>query len=115
MQRRQLTGMENAIRSLISELDLLVAWATIGAVAAKPIEGTSEFPRDYRGKPHWDFVEAGNNRPGIATIGGPFWTHCGHRYLHASPLAAPQSATYMTDACAGKETRYDPPRIRARR
>src|SRR6516164_1636557 len=33
----QLTGMENAIRSLISEIDLLVAWATIGAVAAKNV------------------------------------------------------------------------------
>jgi len=36
----QLTGMENAIRSLISEIDLLVAWATIGAVAAKNVAGS---------------------------------------------------------------------------
>jgi putative tryptophan/tyrosine transport system substrate-binding protein len=36
----QLTGMENAIRSLISEIDLLVAWGTIGAVAAKNVAGS---------------------------------------------------------------------------
>ena len=36
----ELTGMENAIRSLISEIDLLVAWATIGAVAAKNVAGS---------------------------------------------------------------------------
>jgi hypothetical protein len=35
--------------------------------------------------------------------------------LRAAPLPAPQSATYMTSACAAKETRYDPARIRARR
>jgi hypothetical protein len=29
----------------------------------------------------------------------------------APPLPAPQSATYMTSACAGKETRCDPPGI----
>jgi putative ABC transport system substrate-binding protein len=34
------TGMENAIRSLISEIDLLVAWGTIGAVAAKNVAGS---------------------------------------------------------------------------
>ena len=33
----QLTGMEDAIRSLIAEIDLLVAWGTIGAVAAKNV------------------------------------------------------------------------------
>ena len=31
----QLPAMEDAIRSLIAEIDLLVAWGTIGAVAAK--------------------------------------------------------------------------------
>ena len=36
----QLTGMEDAIRSLISEIDLLVAWGTIGAVAAKNVAGS---------------------------------------------------------------------------
>jgi len=36
----QLTGMESAIQSLISEIDLLVAWATIGAVAAKNVAGS---------------------------------------------------------------------------
>jgi putative tryptophan/tyrosine transport system substrate-binding protein len=36
----QLTAMENAIRSLISEIDLLVAWGTIGAVAAKNVAGS---------------------------------------------------------------------------
>src|SRR6516165_5144693 len=36
----ELTGMENAIRSLISEIDLLVAWATIGAMAAKKVAGS---------------------------------------------------------------------------
>src|SRR5215472_17529915 len=35
----QLTGMEDAIRSLISEIDLLVAWGTIGAMAAKNVAG----------------------------------------------------------------------------
>ncbi len=36
----QLTGMQDAIRSLIGEIDLLVAWATIGAVAAKNVVGS---------------------------------------------------------------------------
>jgi hypothetical protein len=36
----QLTGMEDAIRSLIAEIDLLVAWGTIGAVAAKNVAGS---------------------------------------------------------------------------
>jgi putative tryptophan/tyrosine transport system substrate-binding protein len=36
----QLTAMENAIRSFISEIDLLVAWGTIGAVAAKNVAGS---------------------------------------------------------------------------
>jgi putative tryptophan/tyrosine transport system substrate-binding protein len=36
----QLTGMENAIQSLISEIDLLVVWGTIGAVAAKNVAGS---------------------------------------------------------------------------
>ena len=36
----QLTAMEDAIRGLISEIDLLVAWATIGAVAAKNVAGS---------------------------------------------------------------------------
>ena len=33
----QLTGMEDAIRGLIAEIDLLVVWGTIGAVAAKNV------------------------------------------------------------------------------
>ena len=36
----QLTGMQDAIRSLIGEIDLLVAWGTIGAVAAKNVAGS---------------------------------------------------------------------------
>jgi ABC-type uncharacterized transport system substrate-binding protein len=36
----QLTGMEDVIRSLIAEIDLLVAWGTIGAVAAKNVAGS---------------------------------------------------------------------------
>ena len=36
----QLTAMEDAIRRLISEIDLLVAWGTIGAVAAKNVAGS---------------------------------------------------------------------------
>src|SRR6516165_10957177 len=36
----QLTGMQDAIRSLIAEIDLLVAWGTIGAVAAKNVAGS---------------------------------------------------------------------------
>ena len=36
----QLTAMEDAIRSLIAEIDLLVAWGTIGAVAAKNVAGS---------------------------------------------------------------------------
>jgi putative tryptophan/tyrosine transport system substrate-binding protein len=36
----QLTGMEDAIRGLIAEIDLLVAWGTIGAVAAKNVAGS---------------------------------------------------------------------------
>jgi putative ABC transport system substrate-binding protein len=36
----QLSGMQDAIRSLIGEIDLLVAWATIGAVAAKNVAGS---------------------------------------------------------------------------
>jgi hypothetical protein len=56
--------------------------------------GDSEFPQDSRGKPE----------AALSGFGAP-----------APPLPAPQSATYMTSACAGKETRYDPARIRARR
>jgi putative ABC transport system substrate-binding protein len=33
----QLSGMQDTIRSLIGEIDLLVVWATIGAVAAKNV------------------------------------------------------------------------------
>jgi putative tryptophan/tyrosine transport system substrate-binding protein len=36
----QLAAMEDAIRRLISEIDLLVAWGTIGAVAAKNVAGS---------------------------------------------------------------------------
>ena len=36
----QLPAMEDAIRSLIAEIDLLVAWGTIGAVAAKNVAGS---------------------------------------------------------------------------
>jgi putative ABC transport system substrate-binding protein len=36
----QLTGMQDAIRSLIGEIDLLVVWATIGAMAAKNVAGS---------------------------------------------------------------------------
>jgi len=36
----QLTGMQDAIRSLIGEIDLLVTWGTIGAVAAKNVAGS---------------------------------------------------------------------------
>jgi putative tryptophan/tyrosine transport system substrate-binding protein len=36
----QLTAMQDTIRSLIGEIDLLVAWATIGAVAAKNVAGS---------------------------------------------------------------------------
>jgi putative ABC transport system substrate-binding protein len=36
----QLTGIEDAIRSLIGKIDLLVAWGTIGAMAAKNVAGS---------------------------------------------------------------------------
>jgi putative ABC transport system substrate-binding protein len=36
----QLPAMEDAIRSLIAEIDLLIAWGTIGAVAAKNVAGS---------------------------------------------------------------------------
>jgi putative ABC transport system substrate-binding protein len=36
----QLSGMQDTIRNLIGEIDLLVAWATIGAVAAKNVAGS---------------------------------------------------------------------------
>jgi putative ABC transport system substrate-binding protein len=38
--RPQPTGMQDAIRSLIGEMDLLVVWGTIGAVAAKNVAGS---------------------------------------------------------------------------
>jgi hypothetical protein len=46
----QLTAMEDAIRSLIAEIDLLVAWGTIGAVAAKNVAGSLPVVFFYMGR-----------------------------------------------------------------